>query len=127
MSSIRPVAQLDTHEVFNQPPPFENVDLFTSDRALASAVARAGGGAHAERLTALGRRCGSAEVIAWSVEANRNPPVFQPYDRYGRRIDEVEFHPAYHQLMALGLESGFSGVAWNVKEAGHARMQPFCS
>jgi putative acyl-CoA dehydrogenase len=46
--------------------------------------------------------------------------VFQPYDRYGQRIDEVEFHPAYHRLMALGLEAGVSGAAWNVKESGHA-------
>ncbi|WP_343519479.1 acyl-CoA dehydrogenase family protein [Sphingomonas sp.] len=119
MPSIRPLVELDTHEVFNQPPPFEDVNLFTGDRALADAVARAGGGQHAERLAALGARTGSAEVIEWGVEANRNPPVLESFDRYGQRIDEVRFHPAYHELMRLGLENGLASVAWNGTPAGH--------
>jgi putative acyl-CoA dehydrogenase len=119
MSSLRPIAQLDTHEVLNQPLPFENVNLFEGDRALVDAFARAGGAAHVERLRELGRTCGSAEVIEWGVEANRNPPMLETFDRYGRRIDEVRFHPAYHQLMKLGLESGFAAVAWNGTPAGH--------
>jgi len=119
MSSIRPIVQLDTHEVLNQPPPFEDVNLFTGDRALADAVARAGGGQHAARLSALGARCGSAEVIDWGVEANRNVPVLDSFDRYGQRIDEVRFHPAYHALMRLGLESGLASVAWDGTSAGH--------
>ncbi|APR52901.1 DNA alkylation response protein [Sphingomonas koreensis] len=119
MSSIRPIVQLDTHEVLNQPPPFEEVNLFTGDRALADAVARAGGARHRERLTSLGARCGSAEVIDWGVEANRNIPVLESYDRFGQRIDEVRFHPAYHQLMRLGLDSGLASVAWDGTPAGH--------
>jgi len=119
MSSIRPIVQLDTHEVLNQPPPFEEVNLFTGDRALADAVARAGGARHRERLTSLGARCGSAEVIDWGVEANRNIPVLESYDRFGQRIDEVRFHPAYHQLMRLGLDSGLASVAWDGTSAGH--------
>src|SRR5215470_15585694 len=99
MSNSRPVSRLDTHEVTNQPLPFEDVDLFESDRALVDAVARAGGETHAARLSELGRRCGSAEVIGWGADANRNPPVLDTFDRYGRRIDEVNFHPAYHDLM----------------------------
>ena len=119
MSSIRPIVQFDTHEVLNQPPPFEDVNLFTGDRALADAVAQAGGAQHAGRLSELGARCGSAEVIDWGVEANRNVPVLDSYDRYGQRIDEVRFHPAYHQLMRLGLESGLASVAWDGTPAGH--------
>ena len=119
MAMTRPVARLDTHEVFNQPPPLEDVNLFTGDRALADAVTRAGGGAHAPRLTVLGERVGSAEVIDWGVEANRNLPVLESFDRYGHRVDEVRFHPAYHQLMRLGLESGLASVAWNGTPAGH--------
>lgn len=119
MSSIRPLVELDTHEVFNQPPPFEEVNLFTGDRALADAVARAGGARHAGRLAALGARCGSAEAIEWGVEANRNLPVLESFDRYGQRIDEVHFHPAYHELMRLGLESGLASVAWDGAPAGH--------
>ena len=119
MPSIRPVTELDTHEVFNQPPPFEDENLFVTDRALSDAVARAGGGAHSERLAALGARVGSAEVNDWGVEANRNPPVLESFDRYGRRIDEVRFHPAYHRLMDLGLGAGFASVAWDGMPAGH--------
>ncbi len=119
MTTLHPIADLDTHEVTNQPPPFEDVDLFATDRALADAVARAGGAAHAVRLDDIGRLAGSAEVIDWSVEANRNPPVLETHDRWGRRIDEVRFHPAYHQLMALGLDAGFASVAWNGTPAGH--------
>ena len=59
MSSFRPVADLDTHEVTNQPPPLEDVNLFTGDRALLDAVRRTGGAQHEARLTALGARCGS--------------------------------------------------------------------
>ena len=119
MSSFRPVADLDTHEVTNQPPPLEDLNLFTGDRALFDAVRRAGGAQHEARLTALGARCGSAEVIDWGVQANRVPPVLDTHDRYGRRIDEVRFHPAYHQLMALGLEAGLASAAWDGTANGH--------
>jgi len=119
MPPLLPIADLDTHEVTNQPPPFEDIDLFATDRALADAVSRAGGAVHAERLGALGRRAASAEVIDWGVEANRNPPILDTHDRWGRRIDEVRFHPAYHRLMALGLEAGLASVAWDGTPAGH--------
>jgi len=119
MAAFEPIAHLETHDVTNQPPPFEDVDLYVSDRALVAAVAAAGGAAHGDRLGALGRRAGSAEVIAWGVEANRNPPVLERFDRYGRRIDEVRFHPAYHRLMALGLDAGLAAVAWDGTPAGH--------
>jgi putative acyl-CoA dehydrogenase len=120
MAPYRPIEVLGTHAVTNQPPPFEDVDLFASDHALTSAVARAGGAQHGSRLSQFGRRAGSAEVIEWGRDANRVRPVLEGYDRYGRRIDEVRFHPAYHQLMALGLEAGISAVAWNGVPAGHA-------
>lgn len=119
MTAMRPIDRLDTHEVFNQPPPFENVNLFSSDRALVDAVARAGAGEHGERLALLGQRCGSDEVIEWGVEANRQLPALESFDRYGHRVDEVRFHPAYHQLMRLGLESGFASSAWDGSARGH--------
>lgn len=120
MTAIQPIDRLDTHEVFNQPPPFENVNLFTGDRALVDAVNRAGAGEHRARLTALGQRCGSAEVIEWGVEANRQVPVLETFDRYGHRVDEVRFHPAYHELMRLGLDNGFAASAWDGSAHGHA-------
>jgi len=119
MSPLRPETHLETHDVFNQPPPFEDVNLFTSDVVLQEAVARAGGGAHRERLAAFGARCGSAEVAEWAMQANRNPPQLRSFDRYGERLDEVEFHPAYHQLMALGIGAGISSAAWSGASGGH--------
>lgn len=115
-----PRTHLATHEVTNQATPLEDVNLYSADPILAAAVKWSGAGMHAARLEKFGVAVGAAETIDWCVQANRNPPVFKPYDRYGRRIDEVEFHPAYHQLMALGLDAGVSAAAWNVKEGGHA-------
>jgi len=119
MAAIRPVAELDTHEVFNQPPALEDFNAFSSDRMLVAALARTGGAAHRAGLAALGARVGSAEVIAWGEQANRHPPVLNNFDHQGRRIDEVSFHPAYHALMALGLESGFAALPWSGAAAGH--------
>ncbi|HXQ14580.1 MAG TPA: acyl-CoA dehydrogenase family protein [Caulobacteraceae bacterium] len=120
MAHRNPRAGLATHEVTNQAEPLEDVNLFTSDAILTSACAWSGATTHADRLAAFGARVGAAETQVWASQANRVVPIFQPYDRFGRRIDEVEFHPAYHQLMRLGLEAGVSGAAWNVSRAGHA-------
>ena len=119
MSALHPRSQLETHDVSNQPPPFEDVNLFTSDVALQAAVAAAGGGTHAERLAAFGARTGSADTAAWATHANENPPRLKAFDRYGQRIDEVEFHPGYHWLMALGVEAGIASAAWSGVAAGH--------
>jgi putative acyl-CoA dehydrogenase len=110
---------LETHDVSNQPPPFEEVNLFTSDVALQAAVQAAGGAAHGERLTAFGAAAGSAETALWAAQANENPPRLKAFDRYGQRIDEVDFHPSYHRLMALGLTAGVSSAAWRGVTAGH--------
>ena len=87
-----------THEVLNQSPPFEDVNLFTTDRALTEAVNREGGGAAVKRLTAFGAVCGSAAAFERGRLANDNPPRLKPFDSKGRRLDVVEFHPAYHEL-----------------------------
>ena len=119
MSAFKPRTMLETHEVTNQPPPFEDVNLFTSDLALQHALGHAGGAMHAARLAEFGARAGSAEVAEWAMQANRNPPQLKSFDRYGQRIDEVEFHPAYHELMHLGLDAGIAASAWSGLEAGH--------
>jgi putative acyl-CoA dehydrogenase len=119
MSPLRPETHLETHDVFNQPPPFEDVNLFTSDVALQEAVSRSGAGEHCERLAEFGARCGAADVAEWAMQANRNPPQLRRFDRLGQRIDEVEFHPAYHRLMALGIGAGVSSAAWSGVPAGH--------
>src|SRR5690349_3281911 len=88
-------------EVANQPPPLEPYNLFDSDVVLREAVAREGASWADGELDTLGERLGSPETIALGFAANRNPPVLKSYDRFGHRLDEVEFHPAWHALMAI--------------------------
>jgi putative acyl-CoA dehydrogenase len=97
---------VSTHEVLNQPPPLTGYDLYRSDPVLASAVAREGGGWAAGQLGELGCRLGSAEVMQWGFEANVHPPVLKTHDRFGHRLDEVEFHPSWHSLMDLSVSHG---------------------
>ncbi|MEZ5922002.1 MAG: acyl-CoA dehydrogenase family protein [Parvularculaceae bacterium] len=119
MSHYRPQTHLETHEVTNQPPPFENINLFENDAALIGAVEAGGGEIHGARLSEFGEKCGSAEVLEWAQLANKFTPQLKSFDRYGQRLDEVEFHPAYHALMDLGLSSGVAAAAWNADQAGH--------
>ncbi|MFE6406835.1 acyl-CoA dehydrogenase family protein [Streptomyces sp. NPDC057837] len=112
-----------THLVTNQVPPLVGYDVFSADRALAAAVER-----HLEpelreevlgELSALGRTSGSAQVQEWGAQANENPPRLRTHDRYGHRIDEVEFHPAWHRLLGKGVSAGLT-AAWG-RPAGHLR------
>ncbi|PQA86094.1 acyl-CoA dehydrogenase family protein [Hyphococcus luteus] len=119
MPHYRPRSELETHDVANQPPPFEDVNLFEADRALKENVEKRGAGSHAERLSAYGAALGSAEMVENARLANQNPPKLVSFDRYGHRLDEVEFHPAYHALMDLGLSAGYSSIAWTAKKGGH--------
>jgi putative acyl-CoA dehydrogenase len=102
----------ETHEVTNQTPALTDYNLFDSDRALGEAVAREGGESALGELTDFGRRLGSAETIELGRLANAYPPVLRSFDRYGRRLDEVEFHPAYHQLMTLAIGQGLHTGPW---------------
>ena len=113
------ISELETHSVTNQSSAFEDVNLFSTDTALKEAVQTHGGGVHQDRLSAFGEKCGAAETQEWARQANENTPKLKNFDRFGRRLDEVEFHPAYHQLMALGLDAGVSSAAWTADEAGH--------
>ena len=103
-----------THTVFNQAPPLEGVDVFTSNVALVEAVEREGAGWVRERASALGRFVGAADGPRqeWGRLANENKPVLRVFDRYGHRIDEVEFHPAWHQLMKMGVEHELHSLPW---------------
>jgi putative acyl-CoA dehydrogenase len=107
-----------THEVLNQPAPLVDVDLFASDRALVEATSREGAGWAVEHLGAFGRILGSAETIEAGFQANRSPPVLRSYDRYGRRRDEVDFHPAWHRLMDLAVAEGLHTGPWSEPRPG---------
>ena len=120
MAPRNPRTELATHDVTNQPPPLEDINLYTADAILQSCCAWSGAARHDVRLSEFGERTGSQEAREWGADANRNAPQFQPFDRYGQRIDEIAFHPAYHNLMTMGLEAGVSGAAWTADAAGHA-------
>lgn len=105
-------ALAETHIVQNQPLPLENYNLFSSDIALQEAVQRAGAGSRQDMLQQFGALTGSAETVHWGFQANKVRPEFRTHDRYGRRIDEVEFHPAYHHLMRTSIENGLHSIPW---------------
>lgn len=119
MPHFHPRTDLETHRVTNQPPPFEDVNLFDGDAALQAACKAALNEGQTQRLRDFGARAGSAEAIAWGRDANRFPPQLVSFDRYGHRLDEVEFHPAYHALMDLGLSAGVASAAWTEPANGH--------
>lgn len=102
----------ETHIVQNQSMPLENYNLFTSDVALQEAVKRAGAASRSDSLQQFGALTGSAEVIKWGFQANKVRPEFRTHDRHGRRVDEVDFHPAYHQLMKTSIENGLHAIPW---------------
>jgi putative acyl-CoA dehydrogenase len=101
-----------THEVVNQTPPLLGHDVLGTDLALTEAVHRHGAAGHAPRLHDLGRLAGTPEARAWGVAANAYPPVLRSHDRYGNRVDEVEFHPAWHELMGVATGNGLHGTPW---------------
>src|SRR5579864_3558146 len=101
-----------THAVWNQPPPLEDVNLFSSHAALAEALRREGAGWAEGEVRAFGEVAGRRETIAWGFQANAFPPALRTHDRTGRRIDEVDFHPAWHALLALGVEHGLHALPW---------------
>ena len=107
-----------THEVFNQPPPLLDYNLFTADRALSEALQREGAGWAVTRATELGAVCGRAETIEWGVQANASPPVLRTHDRFGHRVDVVEYHPAYHQLMRLSVGHALHALPWREPRPG---------
>jgi putative acyl-CoA dehydrogenase len=102
----------DTHEVFNQATPFADVNLFNCDPALQEALTREGGGWAQEQLSSLGARLGSAEIMDLARLANVNTPKLVSFDRSGRRVDEIEFHPAWHRLMELMIGAGAHASPW---------------
>jgi putative acyl-CoA dehydrogenase len=95
----------------NQPPLLSDYNLFTADRPLVEALRREGGGAYEERLVTWGEVLGG-EPLEWGRLANEHPPVLRTHDRYGERIDEIEFHPAWDRLLALGLEAQVHSLPW---------------
>jgi putative acyl-CoA dehydrogenase len=100
-----------THDVENQPPSLTPYDAYATDVPLREALVREGGDWAEEQIAEYGAIVGG-EAMALAVAANENRPRLRAFDRYGHRIDEVEFHPAYHRLMELGVKHGVASFAW---------------
>jgi putative acyl-CoA dehydrogenase len=107
-----------THTVTNQVPPLIGHDPIAGDAALAEACVRHADAATLESMAGLGRLAGSEQAQEWGRLANENPPKLRTHDRYGHRIDEVEFHPAWHELMRTAVENGLAGAPWAAADAG---------
>lgn len=108
----------DTHEVFNQVPPLVDYDAFLTDRCLVAALAREGAGWARKRLSRLGGIAGASATQELARLAHANPPRLRTHDGCGNRIDEVEFHPAWHELMSIGMKAGVHSLAWTEERPG---------
>jgi putative acyl-CoA dehydrogenase len=104
--------------IFNQSPPLEGYNLFDSDSALKEAIHREGGGWIEPEARKLGELCGRPDTINLGVLANRFAPELRTHDRFGNRIDEVTYHPAYHDLMRLGIETKTHSLPWVEERSG---------
>jgi putative acyl-CoA dehydrogenase len=105
-------------DITNQPPPLEPYNLLQTDRVLAAALLREKAGWAADELATLGKTLGQPETIRLGFAANTNPPVLRAFDRYGHRVDEVEYHPAWHALLSLAVEAGLHASPWAAPRAG---------
>lgn len=118
MISHAPHSVLPTHQVENQAPELPAFDLYSADIPLREAVAREGGSWAEERLVALGTELGTPEMFHRGHLANKHEPELQTFDRFGHRIDEVEFHPAYHELMDLSARHQLPSLPWKEPRRG---------
>ncbi len=112
------VLSAGTHAVVNQAPLLVDYNLFKTDGVLVEALEREGAGWARARLEEFGRLTGTEEAIRWGFQANENPPLLHTHDRFGHRIDEVEFHPAWHSLMRLSIEHGLASLPWTEPKQG---------
>ncbi|HVX83034.1 MAG TPA: acyl-CoA dehydrogenase family protein [Devosiaceae bacterium] len=125
MQPYHPRSALETHTVANQPEPRENLELWADDRPLQALIERFAPG-QAGGLARFAAEIGTADVVEEGRLANRHPPELVIFDRTGRRLDEVRFHPAYHTLMQRGIGAGYAALPWTGGEPGghvaHAAM-----
>src|SRR5260370_3178184 len=122
---VIPGSSLET--VVNQPPPLVDYNLFEADAPLREALEREGAAWAQDLVQDLGRIAGTQEAIDWGFQANSNPPQLRTHDRFGSRIDEVEFHPAWHRLMEVAIGHGLHALRWREpRPGGHAARAAAC-
>lgn len=109
-----------THEVSNQPPPLQDYDLVAAEPGLVEALERHGAAAVVDQVRDFGKMVASSGVYEWGFLANRNPPQLQTHDRFGHRLDRVDFHPSWHNLLTLAVANGLHSLPWEPGiKAGH--------
>ncbi|MEM7348472.1 MAG: acyl-CoA dehydrogenase family protein, partial [Chloroflexota bacterium] len=113
MPPRQPLAKLPTHEVINMPPHIGDQDLWLDDLPLRESVRREGAGWAEAQMAALGKAAGAADTFDKANQANRFAPELKAYDRYGMRVNQAIFHPAYHGLMDLAIKHQVGNFAWN--------------
>src|SRR5688572_14348985 len=118
MATVEDRSAASTHEVLNQASPLENYNVFEADHVLVEALKREGADWAEEVAHEVGAFAGSGLAQRWGREANENPPRLRTHDRFGHRIDEVEFHPAWHELMKAGVGFGLHSLPWRETRSG---------
>ena len=120
MDDLQPSNHLHTHKVTNQSHVIQNINLFSSDIPLQEAITREGADWAMPELTALGKVLGSDEYYRHGEQANKYPPVLKRFNRFGQRIDFVEYHPSYHAMMYLAKMHCIHSSAWldDVRQKG---------
>ena len=118
MPTRQPIQELPTHRISNQSTILEDYNLFEIDRPLQEAVARSDAQWAKSLLVSFGRELGLSTTLEHGRLANRNKPELKTFDRFGYRIDEVDFHPSYHHMMSLGMQFGVHSVAWKTDDTG---------
>jgi putative acyl-CoA dehydrogenase len=108
----------NTADSSNQPPPLVGYNAWSADRTLTETVEREGGGWVSARADKIGELVGSERMQLLAAQANRFIPELKTHDRFGDRIDAVEYHPAYHELMALAFGAGLHSLAWSERRSG---------
>ena len=118
MSTTSSAHRTATHEVVNQPPPLVDYNAFDADQALSEAVAREGGAWGVERVRDFGSVTASGEALDHARRAQRNIPVLRTHDRYGNRIDEIDYDPSMHWMLRLGVEREVDSLPWRDPRPG---------
>jgi putative acyl-CoA dehydrogenase len=118
VSTLEKPTGAPTHEVTNQAPPLVDYNIFEADKPLMEAVKREGADWAIDRISAAGQLAGRADIQELGRLANENPPKLRTHDRYGNRVDEVDFHPSWHELLGKAVETGLHSLPWTDPQPG---------
>jgi putative acyl-CoA dehydrogenase len=118
LNYLKPLKVLPTHDVDNMPPYLEDQNLWLSDTSLREAVKREGADWAENSLNKLGSLMGRTTMFDHAEKANKNVPELKAFDRYGQRVNSIDYHPSYHFLLKTAIENEVPNFAWNNKQKG---------